>query len=49
MSTSKISTLAMSLRRLYKKGSPVITKEKIDSMFEKGKITEAEHEYILGE
>ena len=37
MSASKISTLAMSLRRLYKKGSPVITKEKIDAYYTEAK------------
>ena len=42
-------TLVKSLKRLYEKGSAVVTIEKLRSMVEEGKITAEEYEYITGE
>lgn len=36
-----------SLKRLYKKKSAVVTKEKLQSMVEDGTITEDEYTYII--
>lgn len=42
-----MSTLVNSLKRLYEKGR--LTKEQIRERVEKGTISEAEYEYIIGE
>lgn len=41
------STLVESLKRLYKGGSKVVTKEKLQSMFDIGTLTEDEYNYII--
>ena len=41
------SSLVESLKRLYKKKSAVVTKEKLQSMVEDGTITEDEYTYII--
>ena len=41
------STLVESLKRLYKGGSRVVTKEKLQSMFDIGTLTEDEYNYII--
>lgn len=42
-----MSTLAQSLRRLYKSGQ--VTLEKIESMLVEGKITQDEFDYIVAD
>lgn len=42
-----MSTFVKSLQRLYKNGR--ITKEKVESYKESGKITEEEYAFIIGE
>lgn len=42
-----MSTFVMSLQRLYKKGT--ISKEKIDDLLDRGKITQEEYEFIIAE
>ena len=41
------SSLVESLKRLYKKKSAVVTKEKLQSMFDIGTLTEDEYNYII--
>ena len=41
------SSLVESLKRLYKKKSAVVTKEKLQSMVEDGTITKDEYTYII--
>lgn len=42
-----MSTFVMSLHRLYNKGN--ISKEKIDDLLNRGKITQEEYEFIISE
>ena len=41
------STLVESLKRSYKGRSKVVTKEKLQSMFDIGTLTEDEYNYII--
>lgn len=41
-----MNALVMSLRRLYVKGSPAVTEEKLQEMKSNGKINDKEYHYI---